>query len=586
MEKEQVVKLNNQAQKSNFYFRLSIRYKTRTVIPMSNFKTFNNMKNTNNAISNNTLPSKTGFIKINFDPKITIQAEEPLLNGYGLDLTNPDFIKYQNGNLEGEVIGGINIIALTRFQVMLKVSRRPQMSSADVYRNNVDLYNENNVQYFIKQAGIKLKVESTQISDFIYDLTERLETYRKDKSAGREQKPMIMTLPPKEIKKVDGILKSETLLEDLQELLMQSGMPCGQIVLKLFLIALSSKQTSVMHGILQGNGELTSEIIKTFSNVMPIETARFKTSISDSVLYYAPNENYWKNKVLLLPSIDTLGKKNTAITELILQGQVNRLVTENTEQGTYKASNKSVNGNLSFISSTAKGWHELMNSDTVMALPILNPNTVKQTIVTNQIKRFAGLLDENNILNSQRQLQALFREIKSMTVVNPFLEQLNVSATFNNETRLITQFLRITNLIALLHQKQLPVIHKNGVSQIEVQPRHMMQALELFREIWFKQEKELSFNVAGTLMRIKKTLMKDHKENYQETDFLVKDMRAKLKVSPSSLARHINILYDYGKLERTGGNQRDGYSYKVTIWNDTNDTAEQYETFKNEILAL
>ena len=544
------------------------------------------MKNTNNAISNNELHQSKGFIKINFDPKTTIQAEEPLLNGYGLDLTNPDFIKYQSGNLEAEVIGGINTIALTRFQVMLKISRRPQLSSGDVYRNNVDLYNENNLQYFVKQASIKLKLDSTKISDFIYDLTERLETYRKDKITSREEKPLITALPAKEIKKVDAILKSETLLEDLQQLLQDAGLPCGKIALELFLIALSSKQTSVIHGILQGNAELTSEIIKTFSNVLPLETSRFKTSISDSVLYYAPNENYWKNKVLLLPSIDTLGKKNTAITELILQGQVNRLVTENTEQGTYRASNKSVNGNLSFISSTSKGYHELMNSDTVMALPISNSHEIKEAIVTNQIKRFAGLLDENEILSSQRQLQSAFREIKSMTVINPYLEQLNVSATFNKDSRLISQFLRMTNLITLLHQKQLSVIQKNGTNQIEVQPRHMVQALEHFREIWFKQEKELSFNVAGTLARIKKMLIKDHKESHEDADFMVKDMRAKLKVSPSSLARHINILYDYGKLERTGGNQRDGYNYKITSWNDSSDTAQQYETFKKEILEL
>jgi len=586
VEKEQVVKLNSQAHKSNTYFRLSIRYKPRTAILMFNFKVPKKMKNTNNAISNNELHQSKGFIKINFDPKTTIQAEEPLLNGYGLDLTNPDFIKYQSGNLEAEVIGGINTIALTRFQVMLKISRRPQLSSGDVYRNNVDLYNENNLQYFVKQASIKLKLDSTKISDFIYDLTERLETYRKDKITSREEKPLITALPAKEIKKVDAILKSETLLEDLQQLLQDAGLPCGKIALELFLIALSSKQTSVIHGILQGNAELTSEIIKTFSNVLPLETSRFKTSISDSVLYYAPNENYWKNKVLLLPSIDTLGKKNTAITELILQGQVNRLVTENTEQGTYRASNKSVNGNLSFISSTSKGYHELMNSDTVMALPISNSHEIKEAIVTNQIKRFAGLLDENEILSSQRQLQSAFREIKSMTVINPYLEQLNVSATFNKDSRLISQFLRMTNLITLLHQKQLSVIQKNGTNQIEVQPRHMVQALEHFREIWFKQEKELSFNVAGTLARIKKMLIKDHKESHEDADFMVKDMRAKLKVSPSSLARHINILYDYGKLERTGGNQRDGYNYKITSWNDSSDTAQQYETFKKEILEL
>lgn len=532
----------------------------------------------------NTAPKV--FPRILFDPKTTLQVEESTLNGFGLDLTNPDFIKYQKGNLEAEIIGGITTMVLNKFQVMLKISRRPQLSVQDVYRNNVDLYNENNIQHFIKQTGVKLKMESTTISDFIYDLTERLESYRKDKLTYKEENPVLSTTSTQEQKKIKEVLKSVSLLEELQELMSEAGMPCTKTGLQLFLVALSSKQPNVMHAILQGGTELTSELIRNFSSVLPPEINRFKTSISDHVMYYAPNENYWKNKVLLLPTIDTLGKKNTALTELITQGQVNRLVTENNENGSYRASSKSINGQLSFISSTAKGFHELLNSDTVMAIPLANLTTIKEAIVTNEIKRFAGLLDETRIQVAQRTIQAIFREIKSIKVVNPLLEQLNVSAFFNNDSKLITQFLSMTNLITLLHQKQLEITINKGIHQIEVQVKFMLMALELFSEVWFKEEKELTFIVATTLLKIKNTLIKDHIENHKETDFLVKDMRAKLKISPSSFARHINTLYDYGKLERTGGNKRDGFTYQVSNWNDTNSTAEQYEAFKKEINSL
>lgn len=525
------------------------------------------------------------FIRIPFDPATTIKLEDPKLNSYGMDISNPDFLKYQSGNLEAEIIGGVNTLVLTRFQVMLKIARRPQMSVQDVYRNNVDLYNENNLQHFIKQASIKLKIDSTTIADFVFDLVERLETYRKDKRTYTEETPTITT-SNQEQKKIKELLNSDKLLNEVQELLTSAGMPCGKTGLQLFLIALSSKQNNVMHGILQGNSEISSEIIRSFASVLPMEVNRFKTSISDNVMYYAPSENYWKNKVLLLPSIDTLGKKNTALTELILQGGVNRLVTENTEQGTYRASNKSVNGNLSFISSTASGYHDLLKSDTVLALPLCNPNEIKKTIVTNQIKRFAGLLDENDTQVAQRQLQALFRDIKNIKVVNPYLEQVNVSKFLNNDSKLITQFLKVTNLITLLHQKQVKMTNTDGTYQIEVQANHMMQALELFREVWFKEEKELPFNLASTLVRIKKELINDNSENHKQTDFSVKEMRAKLKVSPSSFARHIGTLYDYGKLERTGGNKKEGYTYQVTNWNDGTDTAQQFEDFKNEILSL
>jgi len=525
------------------------------------------------------------FIRIPFDPATTIKLEDLKLNSYGMDISNPDFLKYQSGNLEAEIIGGVNTLVLTRFQVMLKIARRPQMSVQDVYRNNVDLYNENNLQHFIKQASIKLKIDSPTIADFVFDLVERLETYRKDKRTYAEEIPTITT-STQDQKKLKELLNSDTLLEEIKTLLTVAGVPCGKTGLQLFLIALSSKQNNVMHGILQGNSEISSEIIRSFANVLPTEVNRFKTSISDNVMYYAPSENYWKNKVLLLPTIDTLGKKNTALSELILQGGVNRLVTENTEQGTYRASSKSVNGNLSFISSTATGYHDLLKCDTVLALPLCNSNEIKKTIVTNQIKRFAGLLDENNIQVAQRQLQGLFRDIKNIKVVNPYLEQVNVSKFLNNDSKLITQFLKVTNLITLLHQKQVTMTNTNGTYQIEVQAKHMMQALELFKDVWFKEEKELGFNVACTLVRIKKELIKDNSENHKQVDFSVKEMRAKLKVSPSSFARHIGTLYDYGKLERTGGNKKDGYTYQVTNWSDGNDTAQKFEDFKNEILSL
>ena len=537
-----------------------------------------------NKDTNKTQEEVIDFPRIIFDPATTVKLEDPKLNSYGMDITDANFLKYQSGNLQAEVIGGINTIILTRFQVMLKISRRPQMSAQDVYRNNVDLYNENNLQHFIKQASIKLKIETTVIANFVYDLVERLETYRKDKSTYSEEIPVV-TSTAKELKKVDALLKSNALLDEVQELLKDAGVPCTRTGLQLFLIALSSKQTSVIHGILQGNSELSSEIIKSFSNVLPFEINRFKTSISDSVLYYAPSENYWKNKVLLLPTIDTLGKKNTAITELILQGQVNRLVTENTENGSYRASNKSVNGNLSFISATSKGYHELMQSDNVLALPICNATTIKETIATNQIKRFAGLLDENKVLQSKTILQSLFRAVKSIKIINPYLEQIDVSQFFTNDSKLITQYLNMVNLITLVHQKQLEITIKSKVHQIEVEPRFMLMTLELFQEIWFKQEKELPFNVACTLVKIKRELQKSNPKDFQLTEFSVKEMRANLKVSPSSFARHIATLYDYNKLERTSGNKKDGFGYMVIAWEDNN-TAQQFEAFKKEILAL
>lgn len=536
-----------------------------------------------------TLDSKGSAIsnpKIVFDPNTAIQIEEPKLNKYGFDLSNADFIKYKRENLEAEIIGGVQTQVLTRFNILLKLSKRPQLSATEVYRANVDLYSDNHIKNFVNQAKQKLQVDSTRITHFIYDLIERLEQYRKDKLTYTEENEVVQPPQPKLLKQVSTILQNDTILKDIETLLEQAGLVCPKIGLQLFLIALSSKQNDVNHGILQGNPTLTIPILQGFQKVLPIEVNKYKTSISDSVLYYSPSKNYWKHKVLLLPTIDKVGKKNTALNELISLGEVNRLVTENTEQGTYRANNRLINGNLSFISATNQNYSELFSADNVIGLPITNPKAIQKAISTLEIKKYGGLIDEVQQTQATELLQFIFRELKPVKVVNPYLEQLDIATYFNEDYKLIKQFLQLTNLITMVHQKQLGQVKLGTINQIEVQPKFMLEALELFQELWVKEEKELSFKVRSTFLRLKQVLKSENKDDYQDSEFVVKEMRSKLAISPSTFARHINTLYDYNKLERTGGNKRDGFTYKVISWNDETSSLEKYENLKKEINSL
>lgn len=537
-----------------------------------------------------TKESKTvkseGFPRILFNPDTIPQVEEPKLNKYGLDLTNPDFLKYQRDNLEAEVIGGVNTLNLSKFNVMLKVARRPQMSAQEVYRNNVNLYSENNVQHFVKQASVKLKMDSTVIADFVYDLIQRLEEYRKDRLTYKAETFVVDAPQPKESKSVKKILNSDDLIKELQELMANAGMLSDRTSTQLFLVALSSKLNSPIHCVVQGNPELTSELIQGFSSVLPVEINQFKTSMSDNVLYYAPNKNFWNNKVLCLPTIDKLGKKNVALSELITLGQVNRMVTESTEQGGYKAKTRIVNGQPTLISSTNNGFHELLNNDSVIALPLQNQRELKDTMASNVIMKHAGMIDSNKQEQAKKLLRFIFRELKAVQVVNPYLDELDVMKFFDGDCKQITQFLRITNLITLLHQKQLGLTKVGNMLQVEVKPKHMKIALDLFRELWIKEESELNFKVSGTFTRLKEVLKEQEPKDYKEVEFTVKGIREKLKMFPATLARHINTLFDYGKIERTGGNRREGYTYSVISWNDTNTSEERYNQLQESINSL
>ena len=536
-----------------------------------------------------TLDSKGSAIpnpKITFNPNTAVQVKEPKLNKYGFDLINSDFIKYKRENLEAEIIGGVQTQVLTRFNILLKLSKRPQLNASEVYRANVDLYNDNHIQNYVNQAKLRLQVDGTRITNFIYDLIERLEQYRKDKLTYTEENEEIPTTQPKVLKSVSKLLQNNTVLENIEQLLAQAGVVSPKIGLKLFLISLSSKQAEVTHSILQGNPALTTPILQIFQKVLPIEVTKYKTSISDNVLYYSPNKNYWKHKVLLLPTIDKLGKKNTALNELISLGQVNRLVTENTEQGTYRANNRLINGNLSFLSATNQNSVELLQSDNVIGLPITNPKAIQKAISTLEIKKYGGLIDIEDQEKAKEQLQFIFRELKPVKVINPYLEQLDIASYFNEDYKLIKQFLQLTNLITMLHQKQLGMVKSGNEIQVEVRPEFMLMVLKLFQDLWVKEEKELNFKTNSTLIRLKQVLKLENEDNYQASEFLVKEMRAKLGLSPSTFSRHINTLYDYNKLERIGGNKRDGFTYRVISWSDETSSLEKYENFKKEINSL
>jgi len=222
----------------------------------------------------------------------------------------------------------------------------------------------------------------------------------------------------------------------------------------------------------------------------------------------------------------------------------------------------------------------------VIALPLQNQKKLKDAMASNEIRKHAGLIDATKVDNAKTLLKFIFRELKPVHVVNHYLDELDVMKFFGGDCKQITQFLRITNLITLLHQKQLGVTKVGNMIQVEVKSKHMLLALELFQELWVKEEAELNFQVAGTFSRLKDVLKQQVPKDYKEVEFRVKDIREKLKMFPATLARHINTLFDYGKIERTGGNRREGYTYSVVSWNDTNTSADKYNALQEAINSL
>ena len=73
-----------------------------------------------------------------------------------LNTTNPESLEYANDILKQTVLGGIKLEGLDRMRVTLKVELKD--SSRPPVRHNLDLYNDSQLEKFIRKIAEKLEI--------------------------------------------------------------------------------------------------------------------------------------------------------------------------------------------------------------------------------------------------------------------------------------------------------------------------------------------------------------------------------------------------------------------------------------------
>lgn len=102
-----------------------------------------------------------------------------------LQIDSTDQLIYENEILQLTVVGGIKLEGLDRMRSTLKVqlqqSRRPPV------RHNLDLYNDTQLEKFIRKCAERLEIGTSIISASLGELTEELEKYRLQEIKNREE---------------------------------------------------------------------------------------------------------------------------------------------------------------------------------------------------------------------------------------------------------------------------------------------------------------------------------------------------------------------------------------------------------------
>lgn len=523
----------------------------------------------------------------NFRFEDAIKVRTGAVNSYGLDLTHASDITYTCENLEIVVIGGVTDFVRTGLRVALKILKKHQRNSSEIYRKAViDLLDEGQLNYCVREASARTRVESETIRTALLDLRERLDEHRSDLMKGGSREP-VAELTTSSVKQVSTFLKNKNLLESTKQLLIDAGLPDGQMALRLFILGLSRMTDSPLHVVVQGSRLIAQELFKNFSQVIPKEQLREATSISKTALTYAPYEDYWQHKTLLLHQLETALGKGSVLEEYVRQGELSRIVTEvDFKSGTRRSGERIMEAKLGLMGYTSADYLPIFSCTNVLCLPLTDTNKLRELMYENEIRSFAGLDDTDKVQHSRDTLSNIQRHIKPLRIINPYLDQVDLAPFFGGDFVQIRRFLHITELITLFHQEQLGRKKNKGVVSAEVKPEHMITTLELFRDLWLKPEEELYFRVAGTFNMIKEQLKREHPDNFRQTSFKIGDMRPKVKVPFSSFSRHVQKLNEYGKLKRVGGNNRTGYEFVVADWNDENGQVEKFNQLLDELKLL
>ena len=110
-----------------------------------------------------------------------------------LQTDSTDQLIYENEFLQLTVLGGIKLEGLDRMRVTIKVQL--QQSSRPPVRHNLDLYNDTQLEKFIRKCAERLEIGTSIISASLSELTEELEKYRLQEIKAKEEnlKPKFKT---------------------------------------------------------------------------------------------------------------------------------------------------------------------------------------------------------------------------------------------------------------------------------------------------------------------------------------------------------------------------------------------------------
>ena len=484
-----------------------------------------------------------------------------------LDTQNPEQITFENEWLTATVWGGIEKENLSRLKISLHIKSKE--NKYKTFRDDVNLYSHQSTKKLIQNLTEALELSTTQISNTVTELTEKLEEYRMQEREAQVKalKPKLYEMTHQEEQQAMKFLKSPELVKSTLTLISQSGLIGEQKNgLLLFFLYLSRFFDEPLHAIIFGRSGSGKTYLQTkISECLPEESVRTITSLTENTLYYSTRD-FWKHKVLLIEDLDGVYNAFLPLREFMSKQSITKLTTDKDAKGNNVQKVLTVEGPICVSGATTKEGIYEDNANRSYLLHINEGANHMEEVMDYQRKLQAGLVDENSQNIAKQLLKNTQRLLKPIKVINPYATQLKIPDSVFKKLRTNMHYLRLIEIITFYHQFQRePKTDSKGQRYIETSLEDISWANRLVKESLLRKSDELNGQLRSFFEILKATISKRPED---QRAFYSKEIREQFRMNPMKANRYLRELEMWGYIRQVGGNRKIGFEYEVAAWEE------------------
>lgn len=505
-----------------------------------------------------------------------------------LNTENTEQLIYENDLLEIVVLGGVKLEGLDRMRTTLKCLLRG--SSHPPLRHNLDLYNDSQLEKFIRKCAEKLEIGTSVIAASLSELTDELENYRitELKKQTEDLKPKEKVLTEEERQSATDFLEQPNLLEETNKLIGKSGVIGEEINrLLMYIIFTSRKRNQPLHVVSLGSsGSGKTHLQEKVGELIPEEERVSITTLSENAFYYFGKQEL-KNKVILIEDLDGAENSLYPLRELQSKKRIVKTIASKNSKGETKTRYLVVEGPVCVAGCTTKEQIYEDNANRSFLLYLDESGEQDAKIMQYQRAVSAGQIDYSEEIKIQEFLQNTQRVLQVVTVRNPYAELLCLPQAIFKPRRTNSHYLQFIEAITFYSQfqRESKVDTQTGEEYIETTLEDIKNANYLLKEVLLRKSDELTGSCRGYLENIKSYLLEREKNKSKPgSGFTNREIRQYFRMNPSNQKRYNLQLVAGCYIQKVKGKKATGYHYELVNQEEYNQLQTQIYRVLDETL--